>query len=115
MRHGKTELRREGTASLIVLRMRRLRALILDGHSAAALETLQSLGRRGVEVDVACEAPSCLAFHSRYVSARLKQPPPLPMASAVAWLETRFAAKAFDLLVPSTDASLAIIREMPED
>jgi len=47
-------------------------ALVLDGHSRAALESLQSLGRAGVEVDIAAESPHCLAFHSRYAARKLR-------------------------------------------
>ena len=54
--------------------MSALTVLVLDGHSRAALETLQSLGRAGVQVDLAAEAHDCLAMHSRYVSRKLQQP-----------------------------------------
>ena len=48
--------------------------LVLDGHSRAAIETMQSLGRAGVPVDIAAEMPDCLAFHSRYAAKTLQQP-----------------------------------------
>ena len=54
--------------------MSEMTVLVLDGHSRAALETLQSLGRAGVQVDLAAEAQDCLAMHSRYVSRKLQQP-----------------------------------------
>ena len=54
--------------------MSEMTVLVLDGHSRAALETLQSLGRAGVQVDLAAEASDCLAMHSRYVSRKLQQP-----------------------------------------
>jgi len=46
--------------------MSKSRVLVLDGHSRAALETLQSLGRAGLQADLAAEARDCLAAHSRY-------------------------------------------------
>ena len=54
--------------------MSEMTVLVLDGHSRAALETLQSLGRAGVQVDLAAEAKDCLAMHSRYVARKLQQP-----------------------------------------
>ena len=36
--------------------MTELTVLVLDGHSRAALETVQSLGRAAVQVDLAAEA-----------------------------------------------------------
>ena len=51
--------------------MSEITVLVLDGHSRAALETLQSLGRAGVQVDLAAEAQDCLAMHSRYISRKI--------------------------------------------
>jgi protein-tyrosine-phosphatase/predicted ATP-grasp superfamily ATP-dependent carboligase len=89
--------------------------LILDGHSSAALECAQSLGRRGAQVSVACESGECLAFHSRYVSERLKQPPPIPAGPAHAWLRQQQRQHAFDLILPSTDVSIELMRILDED
>src|SRR5262245_28990076 len=50
------------------------RALVLDGHSRAAVETVQSLGRRGVVVHVAAETSDSLAFRSSYPERRFRQP-----------------------------------------
>ena len=51
-----------------------LRVLVLDGHSRAALETVQSLGRRGSRVRVAAATRDALAFRSRWASERVIQP-----------------------------------------
>ncbi|MCU1220984.1 MAG: hypothetical protein JWN42_2181, partial [Candidatus Angelobacter sp.] len=40
--------------------MSEITVLVLDGHSRAALETLQSLGRAGLQMDLAAEAKHCL-------------------------------------------------------
>jgi hypothetical protein len=91
-----------------------LRALLLDGHSAAAIESLQSLGRRGVEVDVATEHADCLAFRSVYLAQRLEQPPPLPLEPALAWLHKLDAERNYDLIVATTETSLLLLRALDE-
>jgi protein-tyrosine-phosphatase/predicted ATP-grasp superfamily ATP-dependent carboligase len=91
-----------------------VRVLILDGHSPAAVEAAQSLGRRGAEIDLACETRDCLAFASRYVANRLAQPASVPSGEALAWLERRHEERRYDVIVPSTDVALALIRELDE-
>jgi predicted ATP-grasp superfamily ATP-dependent carboligase/protein-tyrosine-phosphatase len=88
-------------------------ALVLDGHSRAALETLQSLGRRGVAVDVASEA-GCLAYRSRYCRNQVRQPPPHDPEAFVRWLEGLVAANQYRLLVPSTETSLRCLLPLSE-
>jgi predicted ATP-grasp superfamily ATP-dependent carboligase len=90
-----------------------MRVLILDGHSSAAIEAMQSLGRRGARIDVACAAENCLAFRSRYVAKRLKQPPLEPLEAAARWL--RSLADPYDLVIPSTDGSLLMLRALGEE
>ena len=53
-----------------------LEALILDGHSRAAVECTQSLGRAGITVAVSSEPPDPVAFESRYARLKLTQPAP---------------------------------------
>lgn len=89
--------------------------LILDGHSRAALETLQSLGRAGVEVDIAAEAGNCLAFHSRYASRKLRQPSQDQTADFHAWLRGEDRQRNYELIVPATEASLLGLRALDED
>jgi predicted ATP-grasp superfamily ATP-dependent carboligase len=88
--------------------------LVLDGHSRAALETLQSLGRAGVQVDLAAEAHDCLAMHSRYVSRKLQQPS-LGQADFEAWLREQGKLRNYTLIVPSTEASLLGLRHLDEN
>jgi protein-tyrosine-phosphatase/predicted ATP-grasp superfamily ATP-dependent carboligase len=90
-----------------------MRVLILDGHSSAAIEAMQSLGRHGAHVDVACGAEDCIAFRSRYIGERLKQPPLEPLEAATGWL--RSLAPAYDLVIPATDVSLLVLRALGED
>jgi len=89
--------------------------LVLDGHSRAALETLQSLGRAGLHVDIAAESGTCLAFHSRYASQKLHQPAQDPVADFHAWLRLQDHKRNYELIVPSTEASLLGIRALDQD
>ncbi|HET9837520.1 MAG TPA: ATP-grasp domain-containing protein, partial [Candidatus Angelobacter sp.] len=88
--------------------------LVLDGHSRAAMETLQSLGRAGVEVDIAAETSDCVAFHSRYAAEKLQQPSQLAIDEFHAWLRARDAKRNYALIVPATEASLLGLRSLPE-
>jgi hypothetical protein len=82
-------------------------ALVLDGHSRAALESLQSLGRSGIAVDLAAER-DCLGFKSRYCRRRLHQP------EVGDWVEGLFDAGEHALLVPSAEVSLRALLRLPE-
>jgi len=88
-------------------------ALVLDGHSRAALETLQSLGRMGVAVDLAAEK-ECLGWKSRYCRARVAQPDSADTQVFRSWLEARYAAGDYRLIVPSTETSLRCLLLLPE-
>jgi protein-tyrosine-phosphatase/predicted ATP-grasp superfamily ATP-dependent carboligase len=82
-------------------------ALVLDGHSRAALETLQSLGRRGIAVDLSAER-DCLGWRSRYCHRPLRQP------QDGDWVEGLFTKDRHALLVPSTEVSLRAVLRLPE-
>lgn len=88
-------------------------ALVLDGHSNAAVETLQSLGRAGIAVDVAATR-ECLAFRSRYCRQRLRQPSVSEPEVFSNWLQTAVAANSYRLIVPSTETSLRGLMYLPE-
>lgn len=89
--------------------------LVLDGHSRAALETLQSLGRAGVQVDLAAEVQDCLAMHSRYVSRKLQQPSQESAADFKAWLGKQDKLRNYALIVPATETSLLGLRQLDEN
>jgi protein-tyrosine-phosphatase/predicted ATP-grasp superfamily ATP-dependent carboligase len=91
-----------------------MRVLILGGHTNAALEAAQSLGRRGACITLASEEPDCVAFRSRYVSEKLMQPASLRDADAADWLRRWDRQRRFDLLVPSDDVSLGLVRALDE-
>jgi protein-tyrosine-phosphatase len=94
--------------------MKTAKALVLDVHSRAGLETLQALGRRGVDTDVATDRKDCLAFRSRYIRRKLTQPP-LSSPTLEGWF-AQVRAEAYDLVVPSTETSLLALRTLaPED
>jgi len=93
--------------------MSEMTVLVLDGHSRAALESLQSLGRAGLQVDVAAEAQDCLAMRSRYVARKLKQPS--QVSEFHAWLHTEDKQRNYSLIVPATEASLLMLRGLDEN
>jgi len=88
-------------------------ALVLDGHSRAALESLQSLGRMGIAVDVTAEADS-LAKRSRYCRRYLRQPSTLDYQGFLAWLEDLVNTNDYKLIIPSTENSLRFMRSLAE-
>lgn len=89
-------------------------ALILDGHSRAALESAQSLGRASITVDVAASSAEDLALTSRYVRGRLIQPPPLPPKPWEAWIRAQDDIAQYRLIVPSTETSLLVLSRLPD-
>jgi protein-tyrosine-phosphatase/predicted ATP-grasp superfamily ATP-dependent carboligase len=95
--------------------MRKMTVLVLDGHSRAALETLQSLGRAGVQVDLAAEGKDCLAMHSRYAARTLQQPPQDQVAGFHTWLRAQDQQRNYALIVPATEASLLGLRQLNEN
>jgi protein-tyrosine-phosphatase/predicted ATP-grasp superfamily ATP-dependent carboligase len=95
--------------------MSEMTILVLDGHSRAALETLQSLGRAGVQVDLAAENKDCLAMHSRYAACTLRQPPQEKISDFHAWLRAQDKKRNYSLIVPATEASLLGLRQLNED
>ena len=95
--------------------MNEMTVLVLDGHSRAALETVQSLGRAGVQVDLAAETPDCLAMYSRYVSRKLQQPSQERAADFEAWLREQDRLRSYTLIVPATETSLLGLRRLAEN
>jgi protein-tyrosine-phosphatase/predicted ATP-grasp superfamily ATP-dependent carboligase len=88
--------------------------LVLDGHSPAALETLQSLGRAGLPVDITAERGDALAFGSRYARQRLPQPSTLEPDRFRDWLEALSQRHQYELIVASTERSLLALRRLGE-
>jgi protein-tyrosine-phosphatase/predicted ATP-grasp superfamily ATP-dependent carboligase len=95
--------------------MSELTVLVLDGHSRAALETLQSLGRAGIQVDLAAETKDCLAMHSRYVTRQLQQPAQERTADFHKWLRAQDKIRNYALIVPATETSLLGLRQLTEN
>jgi protein-tyrosine-phosphatase/predicted ATP-grasp superfamily ATP-dependent carboligase len=95
--------------------MSEMTVLVLDGHSRAALETLQSLGRAGVLIDLAAESQDCMAMHSRYVSRKIQQPSQEHAAGFQAWLREQDKRRNYTLIVPATETSLLGLRQMDEN
>lgn len=93
--------------------MSEITVLVLDGHSRAALETMQSLGRTGAQIDLAAGTKDCLAMHSRYAARKLKQPSQI--AEFHRWLRAQDAKRNYTLIVPATEASLLALRQLDEN
>src|SRR3954467_15525115 len=89
--------------------------LVLDGHSRAAVETVQSLGRRGIAVDVSGASDSCPAFWSRYPRHRILQPSIAHAEEFRGWLEKLCSERGYELLVPCTEASLLGLQGFPDN
>ncbi len=95
--------------------MSEMTVLVLDGHSRAALETVQSLGRAGVQVDLAAEAQDCLAMHSRYNSRKLQQPSQERATGFQSWLREQDRLRNYTLIVPATETSILGLRQLDEN
>jgi hypothetical protein len=91
----------------------RMRALVLDGHSAAALETVQSLGRARVLVHVCSEQLDCLAFRSNYAHRKIRQPSSR-FTGILGFGCGRRRSIWIRLIVPATGASLLMLRSLAE-
>jgi predicted ATP-grasp superfamily ATP-dependent carboligase len=86
------------------------RVLVLDGHSDASVAATQSLGRAGARVAVASRTHDALAFRSRYAQTQFRQP--ARTIELAEWIDEIVQAHDFDLVVPSTEASLLAVREL---
>ncbi len=92
------------------------RALVLDADSSAGLEAVQSLGRRGVVLDIASAQDDCLAFHSRYLQRNLRQPAYNDSNGEFSdWIHGLHQANPYDLIVPATEASLMSMKNFAPD
>jgi predicted ATP-grasp superfamily ATP-dependent carboligase/protein-tyrosine-phosphatase len=90
-------------------------ALILDGHSRAAAEATQSLGRAGVDVTVCSSELQSVACASRYARQKLDQPPSVPVEDFTQWLRELDSRHHFELIVPATESSLQAFVALPEE
>ena len=87
------------------------RILVLDGTSRAAVEAVQSLGKRGLEVHVAARA-DCPAFRSRWTTRRLSQPSTPDPQRFIDWM--RALPDEYSLVIPATGYSLHHLARLPE-
>ena len=87
------------------------RVLVLDGSSRAAVEAVQSLGKRGLEVHVAARS-DCPAFRSRWAARALVQPSTSDTKRFTEWL--RALADDYALIVPATGYSLHHLAGLPD-
>lgn len=85
----------------------RSKILILDGHSKAAAAAVLALPAT-CELHVAATESDCLCFASRRTARRLVQP--RAVKELRAWIERLDQAENFDLIIPSTEASLLAMK-----
>lgn len=97
----------------IIIKNMQSRVLILDGNSHAAVESLISLGRIGVHVDISSEESNCLAFNSRYAKLKLEQHRSTSR-DFIKWLADIDSSNNYNLIIPSTEASLLAVMWLPE-
>src|SRR5687767_14380410 len=93
-----------------------MRVLVTDAHSTAALAVVRSLGAAGFSVTVAGEHDRMnLAARSRFSRRFLRCPSasrqPLEYANTLA---TELLAARYDLLIPTTDATVTILARQRE-
>jgi protein-tyrosine-phosphatase/predicted ATP-grasp superfamily ATP-dependent carboligase len=86
------------------------RVLVLDGTSRAAVEAVQSLGKRGLEVHVAATS-DCPAFRSRWAARAFDQPATSDSGRFIDWLR---ALPEYPLIIPSTGYSLYHLAGLPD-
>jgi hypothetical protein len=84
--------------------------LILDGHSKAAAAAVLALPARS-ELHVAATEEDCLCFASHRIARKLAQP--RAVAELRTWIEQLDRDENFDLIIPSTEASLLAVK--PDD
>jgi protein-tyrosine-phosphatase/predicted ATP-grasp superfamily ATP-dependent carboligase len=82
-----------------------LKALVLDAHSRAAIESIQSLARHGVEVDAATGKDS-LTSRSKRVRHCIRQPQAGQTDLFLRWLAQLDRDEGYSLIIPSTEESL---------
>ena len=87
--------------------------LVLDAHTRAGVEVTQSLGRRGIVVDVAAEN-HCAAFCSRRIRRSFKQPSAAQPDHFLPWLRSIEQENNYSLIVPSSEISLNAFLPLPD-
>ncbi|MEO8726926.1 MAG: ATP-grasp domain-containing protein [Acidobacteriaceae bacterium] len=78
----------------------------MDCECAAAVESIQSLGRFGAEVHAASGSREALGFASRYVTQKFIQ---APVSLFGGWLAELDAQHGYTLIVPATEISLSAL------
>ncbi len=95
--------------------MQHLSVLVLDGDMTPALAVVRSLGRLGLQVDVASHTGghSAIASQSRYARCMLHHPDPLTHEAAfLAWCENIIDQDTYQLIVPVTERSVVPMQKL---
>ncbi len=91
------------------------KVLVLDNHSAAGIETVQSLGQVRCEIHAACLRRENARCQSRFISRQIELPASNKQIAES--LVDLFRAEDYDLIVPATEVSiLAMLSpEIPDE
>lgn len=82
------------------------RVLVLGGEARSTLSIVRSLGRAGIEVDLAWCEKGAIPASSRYVAKWVDLPLPLHRVDWCDFLETHLRETSYDLVIPSGDLEL---------
>ena len=88
-----------------------MRVLVLDGQVPAALAVIQSLGRRGAEVDVIGDLKG-RTHGSRYISRRIHGGVLRETAAYGRWVAEQVEHTDYDLVVPSAEFSMRALQQL---
>jgi hypothetical protein len=88
--------------------------LVLDADGRAGLACVQSLGAAGVEVHAGVRARGSATERSRHCHHLHREPPAEPLEGGVRWLLELDRRHEFALVVPTTEASLRWLRQLPQ-
>ena len=90
--------------------------LVLDADMTPALAVTRSLGRYGLQVDVASSEPQAIASHSRYARAHLHYPDPLREPAAFAdWIRAHIDSGRYRLVIPVTERTASALLPLLDD
>src|SRR5512135_2050367 len=83
------------------------KVLVLDGDMIPALTVVRSLGRLGLEVDIASHVAKPLAARSRHVRQVLQYPSPMEEETAfIGWLQRAAQQNNYALIIPATERTV---------
>jgi predicted ATP-grasp superfamily ATP-dependent carboligase len=85
------------------------RVLVLETHRRQGVVTVRSLGRHGLDITACSDQRLDSGGYSRYVSRRLRIPPPTDESAFLDALEREVRAREYDVLLPLTAATVPVV------